>query len=557
MVEKEQINFINLIVKAREGALSQEELLLLKNLMKQPQYRKLYFAATKVSCALNQVDASDFCGNQRAQAFRSIDTKLLEELAESERKAPKLERMEEVEAVPHKVIRPAIEKRTMSRFQKLTLSACAAIILLLLSLNFLTGRTYSVDVATVTDQMNAKWLGSATGFRNGERLWTNKDLLNLDKGVISIKFDDGVDIVIEGPSRFTVERGGVYLEYGRLFSSVSKSGLGFTVDTPKVRFVDQGTEFGVQADINGSSELHVIKGKVQLFAGAKGDAKTALLVTENRAVRYNAVKEETLEIPIENEAFVRSVNSKALMLWHGERKLDVADLFAGGNGFGNVEKLIGLDPASGKYTDSINGSTRITNNQYNTVPESRFIDGVFVPDGGEGKLRISSTGLTFDCPDTSGKYTHEISTYRGSLSGQKTTVPQFVRDGVRHETEPMLFVHSNVGITFDLDKIRNTLPDLRLESFATKAAFPDVYTDDGTVPDVDVFVLADGEVKYHREGFLFQDGIISIDVSLNETDRFLTLIVTEGRSSSKIKDFPWGLDSLFLIEPELTLAEQR
>lgn len=306
MTEREQISrYVSMaFFKFQSGTLTEEELAQFEALLAQDKTaREHYYDIAYVSTLLKSSE-----GILGLEDLIEPGVEFWEELAESERQGPKVERAAEAPLeTPHKVIRPAMEKRKMSRFQKLTLSACAAIILLLVSLNFLTEKTYSVPVATVADQIDARWLG--TGFKNGERLRTNKDLLRLDRGLVSIKFDDGIDAVVEGPARFAVERSGVYVEYGRLYCRVSDRGLGFSVETPTARYVDQGTEFGLQAEIDGSSELHVTKGKVQMFAGAKGDAKTSLLVTQNHAVHYSAGNEETASIPIEREAFARRIDS--------------------------------------------------------------------------------------------------------------------------------------------------------------------------------------------------------------------------------------------------------
>ena len=60
---------------------------------------------------------------------------------------------------------------------------------------------------------------------------------------VKIQYDNGVDILIEGAAAFELERSGIYLEYGRLFSRVTKLGTGFRVDTPISQFADMETEF--------------------------------------------------------------------------------------------------------------------------------------------------------------------------------------------------------------------------------------------------------------------------------------------------------------------------
>jgi len=124
---------------------------------------------------------------------------------------------------------------------------------------------------------------------------------------------------VEGPAVFDMERSGVFLEYGRLYSVVSETGTGFTVETPTSQFVDLGTEFGVQADINGSSELHVTKGRVQFFAGSKSKSRTSRMITENLAVRFNALSGLIKDVPIRKTAFVRKIDSASHSVWKGQQ----------------------------------------------------------------------------------------------------------------------------------------------------------------------------------------------------------------------------------------------
>jgi hypothetical protein len=161
-----------------------------------------------------------------------------------------------------------IPEEKMTKFQKITFAACAAMLLFLVYLRYAPPMPYSMEVATLVDQMDVQWGVSGVRFEDGRRLSANDHTFDLKKGFLSIAYDQGVEVVVEGPAMFTIERSGVFLDYGRIYSRVSETGTGFTVNTPTSRFVDMGTEFGVQANIDGSCELHVTRGRVQLFAGA-------------------------------------------------------------------------------------------------------------------------------------------------------------------------------------------------------------------------------------------------------------------------------------------------
>jgi hypothetical protein len=46
--------------------------------------------------------------------------------------------------------------------------------------------------------------------------------------------------------------------YGRVYASVPKEALGFTIYTQNSKIIDLGTEFGVDTAMDGTVEIHVI-----------------------------------------------------------------------------------------------------------------------------------------------------------------------------------------------------------------------------------------------------------------------------------------------------------
>lgn len=548
----QEVAILTLLLK--EGKINDSQFKRLEDLIKTNRYaRQCYIMLVNNDLFLKDSDIlSSF------DAEQPVD--LLFEFAEYEKKAPAINI--EDKASEREIIQKVVyekQPRTLSKFTIFSvIFSVAAILLIVLFVKFIPeSHNARVEVATLVDQVNAKWVQIDNPLQNGDRLLSNDIPLNLQQGIVKIQYDDGVNVCVEGPAVFEINKMGIYLEYGRLYSRVSETGLGFTVKTATSQFIDLGTEFGVHAGVDGSSELHVIKGKVQLFVGPKNKAKSSLIVTENKAVQYSARNSEIHEIPIAKQNFVRSIDSKSESVWRGQTRMNLADIVEGGDGFGDVESLVGLDPKSGQYTTTVIGKNRTSNNTYNLVSDSDFIDGVFVPDGGSGAVKITSAGLTFACPNTSGIFTHEIAVYKGSLENYNTSVPQFIRNGQKFENESLLYLHSNVGITFDLRAIHTSLPQLVLKSFKTKAGFPDTKLVDEGFPDVDCWILVDGQVRYQKRGIKLEDGIISIDIDLSARDRFLTIIVTDGIASvSSKRKFPYGLDSFFLIDPELTLIEK-
>jgi len=490
----------------------------------------------------------------------SFDCQLWEKLLKEEKNAPevKIKHAEEPEILIQKVQRQKVVHK-ISKSSLFSLVAAAAAIVLVFVLTHFSPPETSIKVAVLLDSINAKWSDTDNAMKKGDPFWTSRESILLHEGIAQLIFDNQVQVTIEGPAEFKIlDEDKINLRYGKIYAMVPSQAIGFMIATQTAKVIDLGTEFGIQSNVNGSMELHVMKGKTQLFAGSEGNAKSSQIITENEAIRYNVNAGKAEIIPIAANAFVRSIDSKTKTIWRGQTHINLANIVAGGDGFQDVKALVGLDPLSGKYTTSIAGRNRTSNNTYNLVLESDYIDGVFVPDGRSGAIQITSSGITFACPETSGIFTNEIAVYKGSLENQKTSVPQCIINGKKLENESLVFLHSNVGITFDLQKIHESLPQLDMKGFKTKAGFTEnVNIADGIVPDVDFWILVDGQIKYQKQGLRLEDGVISINVDFSAKDQYLTLIVTDGIASvSSKRKFPAGLDSFFLIDPELVLIEK-
>lgn len=491
-------------------------------------------------------------------------------IGEHEKMAPAIPKEESRPELIQKVVYPPQVKRKMAKIQKLTFAACAAVIMFFVYLHFAPLPSSSIEVATLVDQMDVQWGQSWMALDTGSRLWTNQGRLSLQKGIINILYDDGVSVLVEGPASFEIDQSRLWLDYGRLYSRVSGTGLGFTVKTPTSQFIDMGTEFGVQADVNGSSELHVMKGNVQLFAGTGNAGKFGKMTTQGHAVRYDSYHGHIQDIPIKTDAFIRTIDSKKQVVWRGQEYIDLADIVGGGNGFGTGKYGYIVDQLSGNI---IPKPTIYPNNQirkksdYTVCNSSPFIDGVFVPDGENGPVQISTRGDLFpDCPDTSGECwigiqngtTHqiigEIKEHFLSLNGVEYGTPQ--KAGV--------FLHANQGITFDLEQIRQSVPFANIDRFTSLCGLSDTiyepsifengkapYSREASYsPPGHFWVLVDGELRFSTIVQSPLDNAVSIDVPISAQDRFLTIAATD---INKDYAFVWTL----FAEPKLHLSNMK
>lgn len=529
-----------LITESLDGVITSERLNRLDQLLsQQPEAVEYYIHHLRLYSFLSDREGIIF-ENSKADKLEVLSKEMWKNLADYEKNAPSIE-IEEKEPQPELVQKVVYEKK-LHRISKFTIFSgvisTAALIFMVLFVKFVP-QQYSVEVATLVDQLGVKWSDSTFNIDNEDRLWTNQAPIGLDKGVIEIQYDDGVNVIIEGPAKFTVKQSEIYLDYGRLFSRVSESGLGFMVVTPTIRFIDQGTEFGVQADVNGSAELHVIKGKVQLFADLNDGSKTSQLVTENQAACYVADRRIVQSIAVKKETFARTIDSTRNSVWRGQQHLSLPDMVAGGDGFGTGDYRKKIDYFNGKIIqeDKFLYTTR-NDRKYVVVDKNPYIDGVFIPDGGEtGQVIVSSQGdIYHSCPDTGGAGSRIIINHvkRATEPGDEAGVEYIVNlDGQTYGTieNPSLFMHANNAMTFNLDNIRRKHPNLTIRSFSALFGLSDAIlltkSKEPQKISAEFIVLVDGQERFRRLAYPV-DTAATVHVEIEQDARFLTLMVTNG-----------------------------
>ncbi|MBN1766311.1 MAG: NPCBM/NEW2 domain-containing protein [Sedimentisphaerales bacterium] len=430
--------------------------------------------------------------------------------------------------------------------------------------------TKNVEVATLTDSLNAQWAESSAPTINS-RLMTNHTPLMLRKGYAEIVFDNNSKVVVEAPAEFQVlSYDEIKLTYGRLYVTVPQEAMGFIVSTPNSKIIDLGTEFGVQTDINGSTELHVAKGKTALVSGA-GDTKNNILVYAGAAKKVAYDSLESIDIACNNRMFARYIDSKSRFVWRGQN-ISLADIVGGGNGFGSGVLNQGIEVSTGRATFTLaTTDMHAGRGGYVRVPSNPYIDGIFVPGLGSDMTQINSVGLqTGAFPNTSGMiwgyiingaWHHGFDVERHNLQLDGVTY-----DGKRN---PAITMHSNLAITFDLHALREKLPGVSIKSFSSTFGVSNTvekwlknrdFSDMDQSPEVvrlareheataEFWVFLDGEkVLQQKVSSASKAGIV--DVPVDESVRFLTLAVTEADDTSM---FDWALFG----QPELILESSN
>lgn len=524
-----------LILLFVEGKIPKEQFERLDTLLQtSPQARELYFEIMNVHLGLESLDVAIELNEKGFPCC--FDSAALEALAEYEKVAP-------VMAVPtsDNSEKPPVQKieyqkpvRRISKSSIFSITVAAAAILFVILFVHVVPVPTSVDVVTLIDSIGAKWADSGTPVSQGARFFADGTPLILREGLVTLEFDTHARVVIESPAEFRILTDDqMRLRYGRLYAAVPREAIGFTVNTQTAKIIDLGTEFGVQTDINGDTYLHVIQGKTTLITG-KNSGKTIIEVDKGFAMKVSAATSTVSDIPLNDRLFARFINSISRFVWRGETvHINLADVVGGGNGLGTGKIGKGISLTNGSCVSDFNWADRYGNGEYLKVNELPFVDGVTVPDSEDGTLQVSSSGdLFMECPNTDGTYFDEIRN-GGSIRMTDThSLFPMLFNNIQYGTaeKPLLFMNSNACITFDLDAIRKAMPGFHVTSFRSRCVLIEK-SDRIRTEKADVFVLVDGEEKFSKTEF-DQNGVaLNVDIPLTESNRFLTLMATDGGDS--------------------------
>jgi hypothetical protein len=426
-----------------------------------------------------------------------------------------------------------------------------------------------MNIAVLQGTVNAQWETAP------EKLELRRGWMALQEGCAEIAFNQGAKVIIQAPSRFRlVSPGRMYLKTGTVTAHVPPEAMGFTVETPSSIFEDFGTDFGVIVDASSQSEVHVFNGEI---AVASSMQKKPL--SQNRLKQGQcAITDLTGAVYIDQsrygaQQFLRQLPDPDGIGIPGKR-LSLADLVSGGNGYGTG--ILGgsylsadgsINPITGRPNDPYRPATPWQSevntessnerydyyhypcsNDYIRVPKLAYIDGVFVPDGSQGPSVVSSLGHIFrECPDTDGLVKWNV------INGwrYRTCAISSPINNKALALSTGLSLSANIGITFDLNAIRHTMPGIMITAFHATAGVP--IAPKPNLAEIDLWVLVDGEVRYVKQDVRYPT-MDPIRVPLNSQDHFLTLIVTDSQTSRPPAKHYSMYDWCFWKNPVLELA---
>jgi hypothetical protein len=413
-------------------------------------------------------------------------------------------------------------------------------------------------VARLVRMVDCRWESAAAAPKTGDDIVTGRKLA-LKSGLAEIIFQGGARTLLEGPATLEIRsRMGVYLQQGKFTVTVENPlARGFEVRAPGMKYTDLGTEFGVFVAANGEQEVQVFRGNVraeeetsessgtgdvepapapqgvQSATGSDGSHppspsshKPPAVLSANQGLHVAAPdpagkKPKQVErVAANDKKFIRAITVP----------LDLADIVAGGDGTtGKTGR--GLDALTGNATETKVGPNVAGTRDFRKVTAVKFVDGVFVPNGENGPVQLDSAGHSYALPKTCGRTDHAIFAETApALASKPESVPQVrtpladsVADALTRQ-HSRLYLHANVGITFDLDAIRADQPRHKPTRF--QAMLCTERSDQSEAP-MSAWVFVDGKLCFEKQSFRLRDGNFGIDVSLPAGARFLTLVATD------------------------------
>ncbi len=406
-------------------------------------------------------------------------------------------------------------------------------------------------VATLHDSVDANWVvpPKQPQLRSG---W-----FELQEGFAQLTFKHGVEVILQAPCKLHLEsREQVFLDSGTLTVKLTEPTQAFLVRTPNSTIRDLGTEFGVLVNQDGQTETHVYQGSVQLGEGSQPSPVSKTLVLKQGQAAGVDSAGNIVAAAFEARKVMRTLPEFSAFGIPGKR-MDLADMLMGGNGFGTGETNKIVDLRTGEILQREDNTTNpnVTGKISVVARSLPFVDYLFLPDGEHGPIQVSSGGHTFaQCPDTEGGVFSYVSD-SALIRGEPGTIGTVVLNGKDYGTrvDPVISMHANAGITFDLQAIRATLSGGDIRRFTALCGISEtagmaVLREAGraALHKADFWVLVDGQTRLGRAGVQVQTGGIPVNIELNETDRFLTLIVTDGGDGY---GYDWGV----FTEPALEL----
>lgn len=129
--------------------------------------------------------------------------------------------------------------------------------------------TTPIYIARVTEQSEeCRWYVENRGQPLADQICAG-ETVRVNAGELTLEYEHGTVVTLQAPAIFELQdtmHSRVHL--GGIRARIAKGAEGFSVITPMARVIDQGTEFGVNVNDRGSTDVAVFSGAVDVESGA-------------------------------------------------------------------------------------------------------------------------------------------------------------------------------------------------------------------------------------------------------------------------------------------------
>ncbi|QDT00898.1 FecR family protein [Adhaeretor mobilis] len=135
------------------------------------------------------------------------------------------------------------------------------------------------------------------------------DVIRVTKGKLELKYAHGSKVVLHAPAAYElISNMKARILLGRLTATVSDQAKGFSVLTPRAMVVDLGTQFGVEVNNDGATDVVVFEGEVDVDYNDHTDRNSAQRLRMGEAVHLDAIGTASRIVSINR----RTYSSKSL-----------------------------------------------------------------------------------------------------------------------------------------------------------------------------------------------------------------------------------------------------
>lgn len=169
-----------------------------------------------------------------------------------------------------------------------------------------------------------RWISASVPTSVGSRI--GRGSLKLDAGLVTVQFDVGAVVELEGPAEFElINSKRCRLISGKLLATVRTDFKGFVVETPNAILTDQGTSFCVSVGQDGESRMQVLEGQVDVEDRTTGQAKVVLRnngvrlspgsIADSKDIEQGYALSQPVPVSDNRLAFISTATGKGTAYW--------------------------------------------------------------------------------------------------------------------------------------------------------------------------------------------------------------------------------------------------